>query len=224
MGELASETRDSTLRRRVCGASPSGASEGTVTGASSLPPLKKNDGTYGLIALLLLLAAGGLWFFLGSDDAETPAEAETPPAETPAREQFVPEIEIPEDEDAGAAEPAQSPQRTSETPATSGPEDWECNGTIDTAQVRRLIKGPASKQVQTCYERGLKGNNLLQGSMEVELTIGASGAVRAVSVNGTLNDRQVHSCVKRVAKTWKFPPPTDGCVRINVPFQMTPKL
>ena len=87
-----------------------------------------------------------------------------------------------------------------------------------------MIKGAASKQVQTCYERGLKSNNLLQGSMQVELTIGASGGVRAVSIDGSLRDRQVHSCVKRVARTWKFPKPTGGCVRINVPFQMTPKL
>jgi hypothetical protein len=30
--------------------------------------------------------------------------------------------------------------------------------------------------------------------------------------------------VKRVAKTWKFPNPQGGCVRTEVPFQMTPKL
>lgn len=199
-----------------------------MSGASSLPPLKKNDGKFGLVALLLLLAAGGLWLFLRGDEAEPPPGVEAPPSEVPAREQFVSEIEIPEEpeeEDAGAAEPAHRPASTSDAPATSGgPEDWECNGTIDTAQVRSFIKGPASKQVQTCYERGLKGNNLLQGSMEVELTIGASGSVRAVSVGGTLQDRQVHSCVKRVARTWKLPKPTGGCVRINVPFQMTPKL
>lgn len=195
-----------------------------MTGASSLPPLKKNDGKYGLLALLLLLFAGGLWFFLRGDDAEPAAEVEAPPVESPAREQFVPEIEIPEDEDAGAAEPVRKPGSAAEAPAASGPESWECNGTINTAQVRQVIKGAASKQVQTCYERGLKGNNLLQGSMEVELTIGASGSVRAVSLGGTLTDRQVHSCVKRVARTWKFPQPAGGCVRINVPFQMTPKL
>ena len=196
-----------------------------MSGPSSLPPLKKNDGKFGLIALLLLLAAGGLWLFLRGDEPEPPPEVEAAPSEVPAREQFVAEIEIPEEEDAGAAEPARRPASTPEVPATSGgPEDWECNGTIDTAQVRSFIKGPASKQVQTCYERGLKGNNLLQGSMEVELTIGASGSVRAVSLGGTLQDRQVHSCVKRVARTWKLPEPTGGCVRINVPFQMTPKL
>jgi outer membrane biosynthesis protein TonB len=195
-----------------------------VTGASSLPPLKNNEGKYGLVALLLLLAAGGLWFFLRDDEPEPRAEVEAPPAEAPAREQFAPAIEIPEEEDAGAAEPAQGSPRPSDEPATDAPETWECNGTINTAQVRAVITGPASKQVQTCYERGLKSNNLLQGSMEVELTIGAGGTVRAVSVHGTLRDRQVHSCVKRVARTWKLPKPTGGCVRINVPFQMTPKL
>ena len=195
-----------------------------MTGASSLPPLKKNDGKYGLIALLLLLGAGGLWFFFRSDDAEPPAEAEPPPVEAPAREQFAPAIEIPEEEDAGAEEPVGQPPGVSEAPVPSKPQDWECSGSIDTAQVRAVITGAARKQVQTCYERGLKENNLLQGSMEVDLTIDASGSVQAVSIGGTLRDRRVHACVKRVAKSWQFPRPTGGCVRINVPFQMTPKL
>jgi hypothetical protein len=43
-------------------------------------------------------------------------------------------------------------------------------------------------------------------------------------VRGNLRDRQVYSCVRRVAQTWKFPSPSGGCVRINAPFQMTPKL
>jgi outer membrane biosynthesis protein TonB len=60
--------------------------------------------------------------------------------------------------------------------------------------------------------------------MTVLLTIGASGSVKAVSVSGSLADPQVYACVKRVAKTWKFPQPEGGCVRTAVPFQMTPKL
>ncbi len=195
---------------------------------SSLPPLKQNDGKYGLIALLLLLLAGGLWFFLRGDDEEPRADVAEPPAPAPAREQFAPEIEIPDDESADVGddqpEPSPSPKRTSDTGSAASPEDWECNGTINAARVRAVIQGAPSKQVQTCYERGLKSNNLLQGSMEVELTIGASGSVRAVTVGGTLRDRQVYSCVKRVARTWQFPKPSNGCVRINVPFQMTPKL
>jgi hypothetical protein len=195
-----------------------------VTQGSSLPPLKKNDGKYGLIALLLLLAAAGLWFFVKAEDSQPPAEVAEPIPEAPAREQFAAEIEIPE-EDAGSgddegATQAPEPTRSSQT----RPEDWICRGNIQASQLSAVIKGQPSKQVQTCYERALKDNNLLQGSMTVLLTIGASGSVRAVSVDGTLRDRQVYACVKRVAKTWKFPKPTDGCVRTAVPFQMMPKL
>jgi hypothetical protein len=195
-----------------------------VTQGSSLPPLKKNDGKYGLIALLLLLAAAGLWFFVKAEDSQPPAEVAEPVPEAPAREQFAAEIEIPE-EDAGSGDDEGATQAPEPTPSSqTRPEDWICRGNIQASQLSAVIKGQPSKQVQTCYERALKDNNLLQGSMTVLLTIGASGSVRAVSVDGTLRDRQVYACVKRVAKTWKFPKPSDGCVRTSVPFQMMPKL
>ena len=195
-----------------------------MTPGSSLPPLKKNDGKRGLIAALLLLAAGGLWFFLKTEGPPPQAEVTEPVPEAPAREQFGAELEIPE-EDAGLEEgqgdePAAKPDRRSQ----ARPADWVCNGQLEAAQLSAVIKGQPSKQVQTCYERGLKDDNLLQGSMKVLLTIGSNGSVKAVSVDGTLNDRQVYACVKRVAKTWKFPKPRDGCVRTSVPFQMMPKL
>ena len=195
-----------------------------MTPGSSLPPLKKNDGKYGLIALLLMLAAGGLWFFLKTEDSPPQAEVTEPVPEAPVREQFAAELEIPEG-DAGPGdsqddEVAAKPSRPSQT----RPEDWDCRGNLEAAQLSAVIKGQPSKQVQTCYERALKDNNLLQGSMKVLLTIGSDGSVKAVSVDGTLADRQVYACVKRVAKTWKFPKPQGGCVRTSVPFQMMPKL
>ncbi len=144
--------------------------------------------------------------------------------EAPAREQFAAEIEIPEEDagvDAGEEEPAgEKPKQATQ----SRPSDWVCDGTLQPAQLSSVIRGQPSKQVQTCYERALKDNNMLQGSMKVLLTIGATGSVRAVSVSGSLDDQQVYNCVKRVAKTWKFPKPENGCVRTEVPFQMTPKL
>ena len=195
-----------------------------MTQGSSLPPLKKNDGKYGIIALVLLLVAVVLWFFVRdcrSDREPEPGQVEP---EVEPRAQFAPEIEIPEDDaglDAGSeqeadAEPVQ--------PTPTRPADWICNGTIPATQLSQVIRGQPSKQVQTCYERGLKDDNLLQGSMRVLLTIGASGGVKAVSVSGSLNDQQVYNCVKRVAKTWKFPKPENGCLRTSVPFQMTPRL
>lgn len=203
-----------------------------MTQGSSLPPLKKRDGKYGLIALLFVLAALGLWLFWASDEPAAPDEiAEPAPEPAPApREQFVAEIEIPDDVPGDTGDTGgggQVEQERSAQPTGAGwtpPEEWECLGTLQASEIRNVINGQPRKQVQTCYEHRLKDNNLLQGSMKVLLTIGANGDVRAVSIEGSLNDPQVYSCVRRVAKTWKFPKPQGGCVRTEVPFQMTPKL
>ena len=190
-----------------------------MTRGSSLPPLKTNDSKYGLIALLLLLLALGLWYFLRSDETE-PERAVEAPLDVPAREQFAPEIEIPE-QDAGADETRVARRR--KTPR-SEPVDADCFGTLAPAQIARVINGQPRKQVQACYERRLKDDNLLQGSMTVLITIGTAGSVTDVSISGTLRDKGVYSCVRRVAKTWKFPKPEGGCVQTAIPFQMTPKL
>ncbi len=196
-----------------------------MTQGSSLPPLKKNDGKYGLVALLLLLSAGGLWLFLkpAGGDSEPQAEVAAPAPEV-AREQFAPEIEIPELDAAIDGVEEQEPSREAPPSPDGRPADWICDGTLSASQLSAVIRGQPSKQVQTCYEQRLKENNLLQGSMTVLLTIGASGSVKAVSLSGSLRDPQVYACVKRIAKTWKFPQPEGGCVRTAVPFQMTPKL
>lgn len=197
-----------------------------MTQGSSLPPIKKNDGKYLIVALLLLLAAGGFWFFLRPKDSQPPPEAVEPPPEPSTREQFVPEIEIPEDQSEAKQDESQERQpkpRPSE-PTWKPPSGWECRGTLQVSQIREVINGQPRKQVQTCYERGLKDDNLLQGTMKVLLTIGSDGEVHAISIRGSLNDPQVYTCVRRVAKTWKFPKPEGGCVRTEVPFQLTPKL
>jgi outer membrane biosynthesis protein TonB len=197
-----------------------------VTQGSSLPPLKKNHGKLGIIVLVLLLVAFVLWFF--ARDCKSGPEPETaqtdPEVEVEPRAQFAPEIEIP-DEDAGLdAGEEEKLEPKPGSAAQTRPSDWICSGTIAASELSQVIRGQPSKQVRTCYERRLKDDNLLQGSMKVLLTIGASGSVRAVSVSGSLNDSQVYNCVKRVAKTWKFPKPENGCVRTEVPFQMMPKL
>ena len=207
------------------GAPWTGGSEGDVTQGSSLPPLKRNDGKFGIIALVLLLVAGVLWFLVR--DCKSGPEAEPaqtdPEVEVEPRAQFAPEIEISEDDAGLGAGEEEKPEPKPRESAQTRPADWICNGTIAAAQLSQVIRGQPSKQVQTCYERRLKDDNLLQGSMKVLLTIGASGSVRAVSVSGSLNDPQIYNCVKRVAKTWKFPKPENGCVRTEVPFQMMPK-
>jgi outer membrane biosynthesis protein TonB len=193
-----------------------------VVEGSSLPPLKDNQRKYGLIALVMILAALGLWFALRAE--EEPKTAEPPPAEPEpvVREQFEPPIEIPEEEELFPTDPVQEAEPEKPT-RPAGPKYEECYGTLSAREILGTINGPPRRQVRSCYERRLKDDNLLQGSMELLLTIAPSGSVSDVRVSGTLDDPQVYACVKRAARAWKFPQPEGGCVRTSMPFVMTPK-
>jgi outer membrane biosynthesis protein TonB len=191
-----------------------------VVKGSSLPPLKDNQGKYGLVALLVLLTAFGLWFAFGT--GEEPKQ-EPPPAPEPepvVREQFEPQIEIPDEEEL-FEEQAEPVEAAPKRPAR--PKYVECNGVLSAKEILGTINGPPRRQVRSCYERRLKDDNLLQGNMEVLLTIAPNGNVADVKVGGTLDDPRVYTCVKRAARGWKFPPPEGGCVRTSMPFVMTPK-
>ncbi|MGB5809610.1 MAG: AgmX/PglI C-terminal domain-containing protein [Polyangiales bacterium] len=193
---------------------------------SSLPPLKTNKSKYGVVLLVLLGTCGGGWLYMQrAQEAEEATQAAEQPmaAPEPGREQFVPEIEIPEEEELEAVA-APSDGATPRPKPSTPRESVACDGLLEANQIRDVINGAPSKQVRTCYEQRLKDNNLLQGQMKVLLTIAQNGGVRNVSVSGSLRDAQVYSCVKRVARSWKFPRPTGGCVRTAVPFTLTPKL
>ncbi|MEM8607036.1 MAG: AgmX/PglI C-terminal domain-containing protein [Myxococcota bacterium] len=189
---------------------------------SSLPPLKTNKGKWGIILLLLLGTCGTGWLIMQRSEEAEPAVTEAVEPPPPAREQFEPEIEIPEPEPEPAEDGAGgAPEKKARTQRR---EPIECNGSLAASQIRDAINGAPRKQVQNCYEQRLKDNNLLQGQMTVLITIAQTGAVRNVSVSGSLRDPQVYSCVRRVARSWKFPRPDGGCVRTSVPFTLTPKL
>ena len=79
-------------------------------------------------------------------------------------------------------------------------------------------------QVRNCYERRLKVNNILQGRVDVQVRVDATGAVQTVRVGGTLGDPEVYGCVRRLAQSWKLPPLTEGnCAVMSIPFNLTPR-
>ncbi len=187
------------------------------------PPPAGGGAKYGIIGLVLLLGAAGMYYFtrpapppqVVADDTPVDAGIAQP---APA---FEPDIEIPDlVPDAG--------------PQDSGPikrriiyvdrrDTWDCSGNIPVAAIRRIIS-QERRQVRNCYERRLKVNNTLQGSVNVRVRVGARGNVSAVRVGGSLRDRQVFACVRGLANQWSFPAPTGGrCAVIAAPFSLTPR-
>jgi hypothetical protein len=100
---------------------------------------------------------------------------------------------------------------------------WDCDGDLD-ANVLRTLVAQNRAQVRTCYEKRLKVDNVLQGSLNLKLRIGGNGKVSATQVGGSLRDTIVTSCVRTLAESWSFPTPSGGlCAVVEIPFNFTPK-
>lgn len=201
-----------------------------VSRPSSIPAPPKSGGNlkYALLGLLFLGAAAGLWTILGDAPAPAPAPVPVATAEV-ARTNPMAEPELvvepePEPEPPTPEEPAHAavPRKKKEGEAPAPIGGWNCAGEIDVGQVRGVIDAN-HVQVRTCYERRLKVNNVLQGSLRLQVKVNASGAVAQTAVGGSLNDKEVYACVRRLAEQWRFPPPSGGnCAVVAAPFQFSP--
>ncbi len=61
-------------------------------------------------------------------------------------------------------------------------------------------------RIQSCYERGLKRDPQLSGTVSLRLEIGKAGRVRRATVeHSTLADQQVVDCLVEDAQRWTFP-------------------
>lgn len=210
--------------------SKSGAPTPGAGKPSSMPPPPKSSGNlkYTLIGLLFLGGAAGLWATLG----EPPPPAVTAPAPEVARVNPMAQPELvvePEPEPAPEAPteptttraPSAPKKKSGDAPPSTG--GWDCDGAIDVAQVRAVVDANRA-QVRSCYERRLKVNNVLQGSLKLQVKVGASGQVAQTTVGGSLNDKEVFACVRHLAEQWRFPAPSGGaCAVVAAPFQFSPK-
>lgn len=96
--------------------------------------------------------------------------------------------------------------------------EGESNGTLSSA-VQAAAAG-----ARGCYNRALAKGNEVSGRMTVSVQVGSNGAVCGASIgNDTVGSPQVSSCVLGRFQGRSFPPPTKGCVVVNVPINFTIK-
>ena len=189
---------------------------------SAPPPPSGGNLKFVALGLIFLLCAAGLWVVVGKEDTPAPP-ATAKPVESArvnpmAEQQLDLEEPVPEPDAAVPTEVAVEPKKRS----GSGPrDDWECSGDLPSAS---QVINEQRAQVRACYERRLKVNNILQGDLRVKLKIGANGKVVTANVSGSMNDSEVNNCVRKLATSWSFAPPSGGdCAVVQVPFQFSPK-
>lgn len=71
-------------------------------------------------------------------------------------------------------------------------------------EAKEVMRG-RKRQIQACYERSLKRNPNLAGTVTLQIKIGAAGQVLGTTVeNDTLNAPEVAGCLRREAAGWLF--------------------
>lgn len=190
----------------------------------SLAPVPAKGGNLKYIAtgLFFLAAAGSLWLFLKMEESDAPVPIEPKPKAAKrvnplAQQEYVIEEakEEPEPEEVEPEPKAKKPRVRRN--------QWECSGDLPTTMVRKVI-AENRRQVRTCYERSLKRNNVLQGSLNLKLKVNGLGKTVATTMSGSLRDNEVFSCVRSLAESWSFPEPSGGdCAVLQIPFKFAPR-
>ncbi|MEM9191762.1 MAG: AgmX/PglI C-terminal domain-containing protein [Myxococcota bacterium] len=193
--------------------------------SDSMTPPTGGGMKYGIIGVGLLVAAIAIIALLTCDGDKPEVAAPTPDAGLrPSTKLAEPELIIPEEEDAGpdadaevvAEAPTMNTMRTVRT-------QWDCSGDLNSSAAASVISRNR-RQVRSCYERALKTNHFLTGSINLRLRIGADGSVTGTQAGGSLRDPAVFACVRQLASQWRFPAPQGGnCAVISAPFSFSPR-
>jgi Ca-activated chloride channel family protein len=99
----------------------------------------------------------------------------------------------------------------------------QVKGALDKNVILRVIR-QRQAQMRYCYERALRKNPGLSGTLKVQWSIDANGRVQAVKIrSGSLNDSKMRQCVIRQVKKMRFPKPSGGgSVKVIFPFKFSP--
>jgi len=96
-------------------------------------------------------------------------------------------------------------------------------GTIDPKVARSFIKSNTNR-VRNCYEKELKVNNILQGTVTTQIAINPDGSVANVKfVSDSVGSPAMRTCIKQEISSWTFPKPTGGRAEVQFPFRFEPK-
>jgi len=99
--------------------------------------------------------------------------------------------------------PVASVQNSRARSATSG---GEVKG-ISQAQISEVVRNRDNQAaLRSCYERALKRDGRMRtGRLDITVSIGESGTVQRVQVNGPSDFLLIEGCLKNAIRHWRFP-------------------
>lgn len=163
--------------------------------------------------------------YLATSGKEEPKPAPPPVVKSPERSTSLATntVEIPPEEPDAEVAPEPEPEEPTTKRPRSTQDPWSCPGDIPVSDIKKVL-GEAQSSIRACYERALRNNNQLQGSVIVQVRVGANGRVDNSRLRGNLRDAEVNKCIQNLTRSWSFPSPTGGsCAVVDAPYNFTPK-
>ena len=197
---------------------------------SSLPPIPSrssgNGGFIGAGVVMLALTGGLIFWKMGqSPEAEAntiAAPTPTPQPEKPVFEQAPPPPPPEEEAEEPTPEADQTPKKAALTRRVGNSAcPAECVGTPAGTfnSTLRSIQGLS----RGSYQRALRQNASLQGSLRVSIKVGTHGRACGASVLQDSVGGGVGACISQKFRSATYPAPKGGCVNAVVPIKFEPK-
>jgi TonB family protein len=132
-----------------------------------------------------------------------------------------PPPKIEEEPDAGVDAGKEAPKGGGPAAPGPGPCGGPCSGQA-TGPLQSALTSRA-RSAQGCYNRALRTSEV-SGSITVSVQVGPSGQVCSASLAAdSVHSNEITSCVLGRFRGQTFPPPTGGCVTVNIPISFTIK-
>jgi hypothetical protein len=197
---------------------------------SSRPPAgvpdSSNNARYAIVAVVLLLAIGGIYFWrTRSSDDHPPAPLPTTSAASVDQAPTNPKIDDvplpPPIEDKPEAGPG--PRVAGGGGAIVGGCEGKCAGSAPNELQQALqVRGAQSRR---CYNQALNSDSTLRGHVTVTVRIGPGGNVCSAAVTANdMGSTAVAQCAANIFRNASgYPAPRGGCVDVAVPLSFVPQ-
>jgi len=89
---------------------------------------------------------------------------------------------------------------------------------VDAREIRREVKRHIVR-LGRCYEKVIEYRGGIEGEAVLHFLIGTSGKIESASVDGTITDEQIKTCLAEVVATFEFRA-GDSAVLVNYPLRL----
>lgn len=186
-------------------------------------PGQSGNAKYAIVAVLLLLGAGGLfaWRSMGSKEPTT-----LPPVPTGTGSIAATASTNPALDDIPPPPPVETATASGSKPnvvyVAGGGCDGKCVGSPP-PELGQVVQVRAA-QARRCYNAALATDSSLRGHVTVALRVGPGGNVCSASVAGNdMGSPGVAQCAANMMRGGAYPAPRGGCVDVSVPFSFVPQ-